>query len=250
MIEFILARWSFPSLYHWLLIFPLSLIAGSVLGWLAGHLKERFRLQTGYSRKIFHFFIFSLAAAAGLLGGFPAAQVYGVAVGLVVIYAVIKGPKSRLYTAMARPTDAPYERYYIIIPLLMTGLGGMASNILFGKLAVIGYITTGWGDAVGEPVGTAWGRHKYRVPTLTGIKCYRSLEGSLAVFIASFTGCIVVLLAGFSLSPAHVMILAFCVSIAAVLVEAFTFHSLDNLTIQICSTGTAVFLTKALNIPI
>lgn len=250
MIEFILERWNFPTLNHWLLIFPVSLIAASALGWFTGHLKEKFKLHAGYSRKIFHFFIFSLAAITGLLGGFRAVQVFGASVGLVVLYAVIKGQKSKLFSAMARPTDAPYEKYYIIIPLLMTALGGITSNILFGKLAVIGYITTGWGDAIGEPAGTRWGRHKYRIPTLTGIKCYRSFEGSLAVFLASFLGCIAVLLLGFSLPASHIFILAFCVSVTAVLIEALTFHSLDNLTIQICSTATALLVIKYLGIPL
>jgi hypothetical protein len=30
----------------------------------------------------------------------------------------------------------------------MTALGGMVGNIFFGPCAMIGYITTGWGDAV------------------------------------------------------------------------------------------------------
>jgi phytol kinase len=77
----------------------------------------------------------------------------------------------------------------------MTAAGGMISNILFGKLAVVGYVVTGWGDAVGEPVGTRWGNHRYRVPTLTGIKCHRSL---------------------------------------------------DNLTLQVAATGSALFLLKEL----
>jgi len=38
----------------------------------------------------------------------------------------------------------------------------------------------GWGDAVGEPVGTRFGRHPYRVPSLAGVPATRTLEGSLA----------------------------------------------------------------------
>jgi phytol kinase len=149
---------------------------------------------------------------------------------------------------MARPTDAPYQKYYIVVPFLMTAVGGMLSNILFGKLAVVGYAVTGWGDAVGEPVGTRWGNHKYKVPTLTGIKCFRSLEGSLAVLCASLIGSFIVLHFGFHLPLDTCLIVALSVSVTATLVEAFTFHSLDNLTLQIAATGSALYMLKLLGL--
>jgi phytol kinase len=195
---------------------------------------------------MFHFVIFTIAAVIGLKAGFQAVQVFGIAVGLVVIWAVIRGEKNPLFRAVARPTDAPYEKYYIVIPFLMTAAGGMFSNILFGKLAVVGYAVTGWGDAVGEPVGTRWGKHRYRIPTLTGIKCYRSLEGSIAVFIASLIGAFIILYFGFHLPLSLGFIAALCVSVVATLVEAITFHSLDNLTLQVASTGTALYILKLL----
>ncbi len=193
---------------------------------------------------MFHFIIFTLAAIVGLTAGFRAVQVFGVAIGLVVTRAVVQGEKNPLFRAVARPTDAPYEKYYIVIPFLMTAAGGMLSNILFGKLAVVGYVVTGWEDAVGEPAGTRWGKHKYRVPTLTGIQCYRSIEGSLAVLIASLTGSFIALYFGFHLPVNTALIAALSVALIATLVEAITFHSLDNLTLQVAATGTALFVLQ------
>jgi phytol kinase len=128
----------------------------------------------------------------------------------------------------------------------MTAAGGMISNILFGKLAVVGYVVTGWGDAVGEPVGTRWGNHRYRVPTLTGIKCHRSLKGSLAVLVASLAGSFPVLYFGFYLPLNTAFIVALIVAVISTLAEALTFHSLDNLTLQVAATGSALFLLKEL----
>ena len=128
----------------------------------------------------------------------------------------------------------------MIVPFIMTALGGIASNIAFGRFAVIGYITTGWGDAVGEPAGTRWGKHKYRIPTFTGIRIYRSIEGSMAVFIASLAGCILISFIGFNLPATAVIYTSLITAITTTIVEAFTFHSIDNLTIQVISTGAFV----------
>jgi phytol kinase len=246
MIEFILERWTFPSLGEWLIILPAGIFFGGLCGWLVGLAKVRWDIPVGYSRKIFHFIIFSVAGLTGMAGGFTATQVFGAALGLVVLFAVLRGEKSYLFRAVARPSDTPHQKYYILVPFLMTALGGMTGNILFGRAAVIGYIATGWGDAVGEPVGTRWGRHKYPVPTLTGIRSYRSLEGSLGVFLASLLGTIVVLSLGFPLGMFDTLLAALAIAAVTTLVEAVTFHSLDNLTIQILSTGTAVLMMRVL----
>ncbi len=246
MIEFILTRWTFPSLIYWITVFPVGILLGGLAGWFAGWIKERFDLHVGYSRKIFHFIIFTLAGITGLMGGFKAVQVFGASLVFIVGYAYLKGDDSRFFRAIARPSDAPYQKFYIATPFLMTALGGMISNILFGPYAVIGYITTGWGDAVAEPAGTRWGRHKYRVPTLTGIKAYRSVEGSAAVFTASFLGCGLFLFAGFHLPIGTALAAAALTALTATLVEAVTFHSLDNLTIQISASGICLLLVEYL----
>lgn len=246
MLESIKNLWIFPSFDDWIIYLPAGLILGGIFGWLTGYLKDRYALKAGYSRKMFHFIIFTIAAIIGLYAGLQAVQVFGVAIGSLVLWAVRQGDKNPLFRAVARPTDAPHEKYYIVVPFLMTAAGGILSNILFGKLAVVGYAVTGWGDAVGEPVGTRWGKHRYKVPTLTGIDCYRSLEGSLAVFIASLAGAFIVLFFGFHTSLYTGLIVALSVSMIATLVESITFHSLDNLTLQVAATTSALLTLKLL----
>lgn len=246
MLESIKNIWIFPSLGEWMIFFPTGLILGSFFGWFIGAIKDTYVLKVGYSRKIFHFIIFSIAAIIGLTRGFQAVQVFGVAIGVVVMWAVLRGKKNPLFRAVARPTDSPHQKYYIVVPFLMTAAGGIISNILFGQLAVIGYAVTGWGDAVGEPVGTRWGSHKYRVPTMTGIKCYRSLEGSLAVLTASWAGSFIVLFFGFRTPMQISLIVALSVALTGTFIEAITFHSLDNLTLQVVATATALYTLKLL----
>ncbi len=237
MMERWFSLWTFPAWMDWILIFPMGLTVGTFAGWAAGHARIRWRWPVGYSRKLFHFTIFTLAGIIGLVGGFPHVQVFGAAVGAVVLQAVWRGPRSRLFLAVARPGDYPYERFCIVVPFLMTALGGMASNLLFGQFALVGYITTGWGDAAGEPVGTKWGRHTYRIPTFRGLATRRSLEGSAAVFLASLSGCLVWLSVGFSVSLVFLVLTSLVLALITTVVEAVSFHSLDNLTIQIATSG-------------
>ncbi len=241
MTESITAAFALPPLSLWLTIFPFGIVSGCVAAWVVCYCREKYRLKVGYTRKIFHFIIFTLAAVTALWQGFAAVKVFGVALGFVVGYALLRGKESTFYRTLARPNDAPHETFYILFPYLMTALGGMVSNILFGKFALIGYIATGWGDAVGEPVGTRWGQHRYRVPTLTGIVSYRSLEGSAAVFLASFLGCGCVLFFGYSLPFLSALWLALLLALVTALVEAITFHSMDNFTIQAASSGVCYF---------
>lgn len=250
MIEYLLERLPLPGLQEWACILLPGIIVGALFGWLVGRAKVRWNIPVGYSRKMFHFIIFSLAGLTGLFGGFTATQVFGASMGIVVLFSVLRGEKSYLFRAVARPADSPHQKYYIVVPFLMTALGGLAANMLFGRAAVIGYITTGWGDAVGEPVGTRWGNHRYRVPTLTGIRAFRSLEGSLGVFCASLLGTVLVLSLGFRVGAVDAAVTSLATAAVTAAVEAFTFHSLDNLTIQLFSTGTAVLTAGLLGFPV
>jgi phytol kinase len=173
-------------------------------------------------------------AAVNLLGGLM----------LIYILAILRwGEGNLFYEGLAREVDRPRRSLYIVLPFAATALGGIASSALFGSLAVVGFVVGGWGDAVGEPVGIRLGKHRYRVPNFgSGVSSHRSLEGSAAVFIASFTGAVLAMtIAG--LQPARaretLFLAAACVAAAATGVEAISHHGLDNLTIQLVASGVA-----------
>jgi phytol kinase len=135
---------------------------------------------------------------------------------------------------MAREKDEPHRTYYVVVPYVATLIGGLAGNILFGDLAVVGYLVTGLGDAVGEPVGVRFGKHAYRVPSLASVKSVRSWEGSLAVFVMS----VAAIAASIALLPnlnftSSFFVMIPLIGLASAGVEAVSPHGWDNATMQI-----------------
>jgi phytol kinase len=94
---------------------------------------------------------------------------------------------------------------------------------------------------VGEPVGTRWGRHRYRVPSLAGVKATRSLEGSAAVLVVGASGAALVLLGAGVPWPTAVGVGLAC-GVGGAAVEAFSTHGLDNLTVQVAAAAIAWWL--------
>ena len=230
-----------PSLKLVILLSPALLIYIFLAAHFAGYLRNVKRIPTPYTRKIFHVFIFVMAGILQVLIDVSAVVIFGTLTSLAVLYAVYRGDGFPFYESMARQTDRPRRTLFIIIPLVTTALGGLTANILFGPIAYIGYLVTGLGDAVGEPVGKRWGKHTYQVPSLAGVPAKRSLEGSSAVLLTSFSVSLLALfIGGFGFNTA--LITAIACGIAASLVEAVSNHGLDNLTIQVAATAVAYFL--------
>ncbi|MBN1893357.1 hypothetical protein JW906_02635 [bacterium] len=198
-------------------------------------------MVVSYTRKIFHFMIFTVAAVLQILFGFQAVTLFGFWIAVCVLYACFRGKGFPFYDALARPRDEPHATFFILVPLFATAAGGLLSNLFFAQFSPIGYLVAGWGDAIGEPVGARWGKHRYTVPTLDRVPAERSIEGSAAVF---FFGMLVVfiatLLMGYSMLKA--LQLAFFCGLVGAIVEGFSNHGIDNMTIQIAVSGTAYFL--------
>jgi phytol kinase len=227
-----------PSGKMILLFSPLFLVYTAIGAVLAGWLRTRRAMQVAYTRKIFHFYIFTMAGIVHLLGGFSAVVLFGIVVCVCVIYAVFRGAGFPFYEAMARPQDEPHRTFFILVPMVTTALGGIIVNFFFKEFAYIGYFVGGWGDAVGEPVGAKWGKHRYKVPSLMGVPATRSWEGSLSVFLAGTA------IAFFGLQVGGIPIYqalytALACGMAGAAVEAVSSHGIDNLTIQIAATATA-----------
>ncbi len=211
---------------------------GLLWAWLclhgAGRLKRDHGFKTGYSRKVFHFATFVTVALLQRFVGTPAVCLFGGMASLVILHAIIRGDGDMLYEAMARERDAPRRTYFIVAPYAATLLGGLASNMLFGHIAVVGYLVTGLGDAVGEPVGTRFGRHRYRVPSAWGVPAERSLEGSAAVALASGVALLLALLLNPQLTAGALWWLKVpALALACAAVEAVSPHGWDNFTMQL-----------------
>lgn len=225
---------NFPTPLEILLWEPIWLFwAGGCL-WLAGILKRDRHLKTGYTRKIFHFLIFTSVTAIQAVWDIRMVCLFGAATSLVILYAVVRGSGNLLYEALAREKDAPHRTYYILAPYCATLIGGLTSNAFFGDAALVGYLVAGLGDAIGEPVGTRFGKHTYRVPALRGVPSTRSFEGSAAVLLMS---ALAVALA-FAISPeltfrSKTILLIPGIALCSALLEAAAPHGWDNAILQI-----------------
>jgi len=221
---------------------PLGILWALACLALAGWLKRR-GLKTGYTRKIFHFLTFFSVVVLHQLWGTPVVCLFGGMTSLVILYAVLRGPGHLLYEAMAREQDAPRRTHFIVVPYAATLVGGLATNILFGPFAVVGYLTTGLGDAVGEPVGTRFGRHRYRVPSVRGVPAVRSLEGSAAVLVFSVGAVLVGVWVApeLQLGPRWWLTVP-GLGLVCAAVEALSPHGWDNATLQIIPSYLATIL--------
>jgi phytol kinase len=229
-----------PDLRTILTLGPPFLLYTVLAAFLAGRLRVRRQIQTSYTRKVFHFFIFTAAGSIHLLAGLPEVVLFGSIVSICVLYAIGRGEGFPFYEAMARPQDSPHRTFFILVPMLTTLLGGVLANLFFGRMALVGYLVCGWGDAVAEPVGARWGRHRYRVPSLRGVPATRSWEGSASVWLAGMLVAFFAVWAGGRPPLVSLGVALACGAMGAV-VEAVSPHGLDNLTIQVAAAGTAWF---------
>lgn len=227
---------NFPSIKLISWFFPIAILFSFLSLFIAGFCKQTLKWRTGFSRKLFHFFIFIAAFSCQQKMGLPAVFILGWSVTLVLIYAIIKGDGNLFYEALAREKDAPFRTKYIVYSYLATFFGGVFSNLLFGPFAIFGYAITGIGDAIAEPIGTYFGKHTYRVFSFDKSKIsYRSIEGSAAVFVASLIVPLFILYpfhGTFSISFLWLLLTA----VICTLTEAFSPSGFDNMLLQIVAS--------------
>ena len=223
------------QLRSWWWLLPLGVFwAGGNL-WLVGQLRSQW--PVAWTRKLFHLVIFSSAAFLQLFADLAAVMVFGVAVGIVVSFAVYRNGGAAAYEALARPADGPWRGALVLLAFTATALGGLASNTLFGSASVAGYLVCGLGDAAGEPVGHRWGKHRFRVPfSARGV--WKSLEGTAAVALVSWLALLVAvpLLAPRPQTITVVPLLGL-MAIGCAAVEALSPRGSDNFTVQVAGSG-------------
>jgi len=238
-------RWtpSLPPLSICAWLAPVVLAGLCAVFTLAGRLRTRRGVRSGYTRKLLHFSLFGAAALLAMGFGPAGVNLLGGIGALVVAFALWRGDGHPFYEAMARPSDAPHRQRYVIVPFLATVLGGIVASLAFGAYAVVGYLVAGCGDAIAEPVGLRFGRHRYRAPGLgDGVRSERSIEGSVAVFAVSCAAAVAAF-AALELpgdwNVTRVVLGALAVGGVAAIVEGLSPHGVDNLTVQLAAAGVA-----------
>lgn len=113
-----------------------------------------------------------------------------------------------------------------------------------GYIALAGTMAMTWGDALAAIIGKRLGKHRYTV-----IGGTRSFEGSLAMFVASCTAMLLVLLLvpGSPLAPttaplgfATSLITVLVAAVVATLAEGVSPHGMDNISVPLLS-GLTIF---------
>jgi phytol kinase len=233
--DFLTALGELRDPMNWAFYAPPAMLVLALSALLAGWLKLKKGVKTNYTRKVFHIINFTYAAMIYLVGSTVAVVIYGgFGLGAMLVCLFLKDGNI-LLEGIAREQDAPHRKLYLIVPFLATAIAGIIDNSLFTRFAVVGYLVSGWGDAAGEPVGVRWGKHRYKVPSMAGVKCTRSIEGSIGVFAASVIGAFIALqISRIPLLPS--IPIAFAAAGVATLVEAVSSHGLDNFTVQISAT--------------
>lgn len=213
-------------------------------GLLAGWLKLRRGAREGDTRKLFHFSVFFLAVLLHDLLGPPGVNLMGIVASVYIGWCLLKGEGNLFYEALARKSDRPRRSLHVLVPFLATAAGGVCSISLFGDYAVFGFAVCGLADALGEPVGTRIGRHRYRSWNLPGCEAaQRSVEGSLAVLTAAFA--VSVLVQCTTLNPLQPLPLftsllpAAMIAVGSTILEALSPHGTDNFTLQVGGSGIA-----------
>jgi phytol kinase len=215
---------------------------------IAGWLKAAKRVKTGDARKLNH----ATVLAGGVLwfhSGDPLGDRVDCHLAVIVLFALLlmvcrwrEWPLLRLaFLGYARETDRPHEAFHVWFSWLVSILGLELVDLVFGSIELTrcAALVLGLADAVGEPIGTRFGKHRYRVrDVLSTMPRQRSWEGSLAVGIVAS---IVVLLFLSAPSAEHTGLALFSTRATFALlagllvswVEAWTPHGLDNLTIPL-----------------
>lgn len=99
-------------------------------------------------------------------------------------------------------------------------------------IAIASIMAWGPGDAAAAIVGRLFGRHKLRGRWIEGVK---SVEGTVAMGVTSFLSTALTLTMMSELSVFVILILSLIIAPLAALVELFTKHGLDTVTVPIAS---------------
>ncbi len=152
------------------------------------------------------------------------------------------------FLAIDRPEDRPHTIAWLltsILALWLVLLTWQLSGAFALHYAMLALFISGVGDALAEPIGLKYGRHKYSTSALGTSRRYtRSLEGSACVFACAVIGVIWVHLATYGFSSNLEFFLSLLLfPIVATIAEAKSPHTWDQPFIVASCALTAFIIT-------
>jgi len=197
------------------------------------------RFKVNYTRKLQHFAAYTIPLFVHSGEHGPISLVWGYWFTLLGFLVLIKPIRENSlffmlqFNSLDRPEDRPNTLLWIVAGNVVPGqILIVIFRYLFSftnqqDLVFIFIMITGVGDGLAEPVGIAWGRHKYWTSGLFSERKYqRSLEGSACIFLSGFIFCSCYWYA-FS-NPWQMWTAAIIVSPAMTYAEATSPHTIDT----------------------
>ncbi len=185
---------------NFLIIEATKLFSFWLLAFILGNLVCKYKVKVNYTRKIHHFSLlfFPVLMAAyfpynnELLGLISAFSFLWTIAPFYLRKYIPTLPTC--FLSFDRPEDRPFTLLWLITQFFFGLLIGIAvaifAEIYFGiswpKIALLVLCLAHIGDGLAEPIGVRFGRIKYKTYALfTRKRYYRTIEGSLTVFISS-----------------------------------------------------------------
>jgi dolichol kinase len=197
------------------------------------------RFKVNYTRKLQHFAAYTIPLFVHTGEKGPLALIWGYWFTLLGFLILIKPLREASdffmlqFNSLDRPEDRPHTLKWIVAGNVVPG---QVLIVIFryllnftnqGDLVLVFIMITGIGDGLAEPVGIAWGRHKYWTSGLFSERKYqRSYEGSACILVSGFLFCSCYWYA-FS-NPWQMWTAAIIISPAMTYAEATSPHTIDT----------------------
>jgi len=195
--------------------------------------------KVNYTRKLQHFAAYAIPLVVHSGEHGPLSLIWGDWFTLLGFLILIKPIRENSlffmlqFNSLDRPEDRPNTLKWIV-----------AGNVVPGQILIVIFryffswtnqqdlvyifiMITGIGDGLAEPVGIAWGRHKYWTSGLFSDRKYqRSFEGSACIYISGFIFCFIYWYA--FAGPWQMWVAALVLSPAMTYAEATSPHTIDT----------------------
>jgi phytol kinase len=220
--------------------------------YLLGLLAVRRGVAVNYTRKIFLITMFLFPQALASLVPFKASLGTSAVSWLVFLGCTLtlceplrsrSGFLATAFAAIDRPEDRPFTLTWLTTQILVTYAVFVVMLLWLGRyektaLAYIMVLVMGVGDALAEPVGYRFGRHKYRTRALFTERTYtRSLEGSACVLLSAV---LAILLVGEHLTGPQFWLALFVIPPVVTVAEALSPHTWDGPFLYLTGGGATV----------
>lgn len=212
---------------------------------VAGAMHRLAEVNISYTRKVAHFFSFFLPF--GLFALFPFTKTvttYALTfcaafiAFIPMLYGIRTLPHMILlqyaYASFDRREDRPLTLMWAVTQNVFVYAVMLPCAIILEEILdkpsfiLIPLVVTGIGDGLAEPVGRAFGRHKYRATAMCARKQYtRSIEGSMMLVLSGVV-VLVVLFALGSMSAKQLAVGLLIIPVPMAIAEAKSPHSWDN----------------------